>query len=252
MKPLNVLVGYEYSAVVRDEFRKLGHNAWSCDILPTEGDPDYHYEMDIFRCLKLTKGIWDLVIFHPPCTYVCSSGLHWNKRVPGRAEKTEAALEDVRKLFDCGVPKIVLENPVGCISTRIRPYAQAIQPWMFGEDASKKTCLWTVGIEKKLDHTGPIIPPKGYKLVKFAADMPQCECVGPTMDDWHYRTIEGYLFATNIVDKDGKPLHPVWANQTPSGQNKLGPSETRGLDRAKTYLGIGRALASQLGGQVTA
>jgi hypothetical protein len=82
------------------------------------------------------------MIAHPPCTYLCSSGLHWNKRRPGRAEETEKALEFVRRLLDAPMPRIALENPVGCISTRIRPYDQAIQPYQFGHDASKKTCLW--------------------------------------------------------------------------------------------------------------
>lgn len=82
------------------------------------------------------------MIAHPPCTYLCSSGLHWNKRVPGRAAKTEEALSFVRRLLDAPIPRIALENPQGCISTRIRPADQYIQPYDFGEDASKKTGLW--------------------------------------------------------------------------------------------------------------
>lgn len=85
---------------------------------------------------------WDLMIAHPPCTYLCSSGLHWNKRVLGRARQTEEALEFVRMLLDAPIEKIALENPIGCISSRIRKPDQTIQPYHFGHDASKATCLW--------------------------------------------------------------------------------------------------------------
>lgn len=91
-------------------------------------------------------GGWDLAILHPPCTYLCSSGLHWNKRRPERLQQTEDALVFVRKLLDCGIPRICLENPVGCIGTRIRPADQTIQPHQFGHDASKRTCLWLKGL----------------------------------------------------------------------------------------------------------
>jgi hypothetical protein len=89
---------------------------------------------------------WDLMIAHPPCTYLCSSGLHWNKRIPERAQKTEEALEFVQVLLDAPIAKIALENPIGCISTRIRKPDQTIQPYQFGDDASKATCLWLKGL----------------------------------------------------------------------------------------------------------
>jgi len=124
---------------VRDAFRAAGHDAWSCDLLPCDADPAYHIQGDVVPLLG--QG-WDLMVAHPPCTYLCSSGLHWNKRVEGRQAKTEAALDFVRTLLSCPIPRVAIENPVGCISTRIRKPDQTIQPWQFGHDASKATCLW--------------------------------------------------------------------------------------------------------------
>lgn len=141
-KKYRVLVGCEYSGTVRDAFIKEGFDAMSCDLLDTDV-PGPHYKGDIF---DVVNDGWDLAIFHPPCTYLSVSGLHWNKRVPGRAEKTEEALEFVRRLLSLPIPRIALENPVSCISSRIRPPNQVIQPWQFGHDASKKTCLWLKGL----------------------------------------------------------------------------------------------------------
>lgn len=135
---MRVLVACEHSGIVRDAFLRRGHQALSCDLLPGMGDGE-HYQGDVRDILS---DEWDLMIAHPPCTYLCSSGLHWNKRRPERVSLTEEALEFVRLLLDAPIPRIALENPVGCISTRIRPYDQAIQPYEYGHDASKKTCLW--------------------------------------------------------------------------------------------------------------
>jgi hypothetical protein len=138
MGKMKVLVACEYSGTVRDAFRARGHDALSCDLLPTDALGP-HYQGDVRDILG--NG-WDLMIAHPPCTYLCSSGLHWNKRVPGRAQMTEDALDFVRLLLDAPIPRIALENPIGCIGTRIRKANQTIQPWQFGHDASKATCLW--------------------------------------------------------------------------------------------------------------
>lgn len=135
---MKVLIACEYSGNVRDAFRRLGHDAWSCDLLPSETNGP-HYQCDVREILD--KG-WDLMVAHPPCTYLCSSGLHWNKRRPERAKLTEEALEFVQFLMDVPIPKIAIENPIGCISTRIKRPSQTIQPWQFGDDASKSTCLW--------------------------------------------------------------------------------------------------------------
>lgn len=135
---MRVLVACEYSGRVRDAFTAMGHDAMSCDLLPTDALGN-HYQGDV---RDIIENGWDLMIAHPPCTYLCSSGLHWNKRVPGRAQQTEDALDFVRMLLNAPIRKIALENPIGCISSRIRKPDQTIQPYHFGHDASKATCLW--------------------------------------------------------------------------------------------------------------
>ena len=135
---MRVLVACEYSGTVRDAFAKLGHDAWSCDILPTDS-PGQHYQCSVFDVLD--KG-WDLMIAHPPCTYLSVSGMHWTTRGLRDPRLTEDALAFVQQLMDAPIERIAVENPVSIISTRIRKPDQIIQPWWFGHDASKKTCLW--------------------------------------------------------------------------------------------------------------
>jgi hypothetical protein len=147
-KKLRILVGCEASGTVRDAFIHAGHDAMSCDLLPTM-KPGPHYQGDIFDVID--DG-WDIGVFHPPCTFLCSSGLHWNNKRPERAQQTEDALEFVSRLLNCKIPKKALENPIGCISKRIRKPDQIIQPHQFGADASKATCLWLQGLPK-LTHT---------------------------------------------------------------------------------------------------
>jgi hypothetical protein len=139
---MRVLIGCETSGRVRDAFLKAGHDAISCDLLPSDV-PGPHYQGDV-RDLLAQR--WDMAIFHPPCTYLCSSGLHWNKRRPERAAQTEDALRFVWLLLGLDIPRIALENPIGCISSRIRPPDQIIQPWQFGHPESKATCLWLKGL----------------------------------------------------------------------------------------------------------
>lgn len=144
---MKVLVACEFSGIVREAFRARGHDAWSCDLLPTE-IPGQHIQGDVREVLSED---WDLMIAHPPCTYLASSGLHWNKRRPERVALTEEALEFVHLLLNAPIERIALENPIGCISTRIRKPDQIIQPFMFGETESKATCLW-------LKHLRPLFP----------------------------------------------------------------------------------------------
>lgn len=143
---MRVLVACEFSGRVREAFRQEGHEAWSCDLLPAEDDSEWHIQGDALFAANnwnyWTFAPWDLLIAHPPCTYLSVSGLHWNKRQPERAEKTEEAIEFVRAILALPITKIALENPVGCLSTVVRKPDQIIQPYEFGEDASKKTCLW--------------------------------------------------------------------------------------------------------------
>lgn len=189
---LRVLVACEYSGVVREAFRKLGHDAWSCDLLPSEDSSSFHIQGDVIA--ELNKG-WDLMIAHPPCTYLAASGMHWTTRGLRDPKLTDEALEFVGKLLDAPIKYVALENPVGVISSRIRKPDQYVHPWMFGDDASKKTGLW-------LKNLPPLTP-------------------------------------TNILVKDR------YSNQTPSGQNKLGPSADRWKERSRTYQGIADAMAQQ-------
>jgi len=255
---MRVLVACEFSGVVREAFRAKGHEAWSCDLLPAEDGSPFHIQQDVLPVAY--GGDWGMMIAHPPCTFLCSSGLHWNKRMPGRDAKTTDALEFVTALLHAPILGIALENPIGRISTAIRAYDQKIQPWQFGHDASKGTCLWLQNLPP-LKPT-KIVPPKGYRLVKYAFENPicegcgeepwceehqmhyaDCECIGPTQDEATYRLIEGYEFATLVTPAP----RPVWANQTPSGQNKLGPSDNRWAERSRTYAGIAAAMADQWG-----
>lgn len=190
---MKVLIACEFSGIVREEFKKKGHDAFSCDLLNSE-IPGKHIKKDVKEILN--DG-WDLMIAHPPCTYLASSGLHWNKKFPERNKQTELSLLFVKMLLDAPIKRIALENPVGCISTRIRKPDQIIQPYQFGEDASKKTCLWLKNL--------PLLKP------------------------------------TKIIIKER------YANQTPSGQNKLAPSPDRWKDRSRTYKGIAEGMAEQWG-----
>jgi hypothetical protein len=193
---MKVAILCEFSGTVRDAFIALGHDAISCDLLETES-PGPHLQGD---CRDYDWSDHDLVIAHPPCTYLAVSGLHWNKRIAGRSEKTEEALDFVRYLMDLPVGKIAIENPISCISSRIRRPEQIIQPWQFGHPESKKTCLWLKGLPK--------------------------------------------LKPENILEL---PESGRWINQTPSGQNNLGPSKDRWKIRSMTYQGIAKAMARQWG-----
>lgn len=139
---MRVLIACEYSGTVRDAFIALGHDAISCDLLPTDR-PGPHYQGDVFDVIG--DG-WDLIIAHPPCTYLCSSGLHWNTRQPERGQKTVDALAFVQALMDAPIARIAIENPIGRIGTAIRKADQVIQPYQFGHDASKQTALWLKGL----------------------------------------------------------------------------------------------------------
>ena len=132
---MKVLVACEFSGIVRDAFYKQGHDAWSCDLLPTEiiGQHIQGSVLDV-----LDEG-WDLMIAHPPCTHLAVSGARWFK---DKLDEQEEALEFVRILLDAPIEKIALENPISIISTRIRKPDQIIQPWQFGHGETKATCLW--------------------------------------------------------------------------------------------------------------
>lgn len=136
---MRVLIACEFSGIVREAFRARGHNAVSCDLLPTE-QPGPHIQGDVRPVLN---DEWDLMIAHPPCTYLCSSGARWFHQ---RLQEQEAALAFVRTLLNASILSIALENPIGVISTRIRKPDQIVQPWMFGHGETKATCLWLRGL----------------------------------------------------------------------------------------------------------
>ena len=142
---MNVLIGCEESGVVRDAFRKLGHDAYSCDLLPCSSDSTYHLQMDVFEAIKLKQ--WDLAIFHPPCTYLTLTGNKWMKpefkeRFPNREQQRKEAIQFFIDLANVDIPKIAIENPVGVISTAWRKADQYVHPYYFGDPHSKKTGLW--------------------------------------------------------------------------------------------------------------
>ncbi len=141
---MRVLIACEYSGTVRDAYIKQGHDAMSCDLLPTDSEGP-HYQGNVFDVIN--DG-WDLMIAHPPCTYLSVSGMHWTSRGLRDPQLTEDALDFVRQLMDAPIDKIAIENPVSVISSRIRKPDQIVQPWWFGDDASKKTCLWLKNLPK--------------------------------------------------------------------------------------------------------
>lgn len=138
---MNVLVACEFSGIVRDAFAARGHEAFSCDLLPSER-PGNHIRGDVREIMRYAYK-WDLMIAHPPCTHLAVSGARWFKE---KQKEQAEALEFARFLMEMPIPMICVENPVSIISSRIRKPDQIIQPWMFGEDASKTTCLWLKGL----------------------------------------------------------------------------------------------------------
>ena len=179
---MRVLVACEFSGAVRDAFMARGHDAMSCDLLPSDA-PGPHYCGDV---RDVIDNGWDLMIAHPPCTYLAVSGLHWNKRRPGRAKLTEDALEFVQLLLDAPISKIALENPIGCISSRIRKPDQIIQPWQFGHDASKATCLWLKGLPL-LQPTDVL--PGGHKARRANQTASGQNKLPPSADRWKLRSL---------------------------------------------------------------
>ena len=188
-----VLVACEYSGVVRDAFRARGHDAWSCDLLPTETEGP-HFQDDVMAVIN--RG-WDLMIAHPPCTYLSVSGMHWTTRGLRDPKLTEDALDFVRELMNAPIKRIAIENPISVISSRIRPPDQIVQPHMFGHDASKKTCLWLKNLPT-LNATCNIAPRivNGRQRWGNQTDSGQNR-LGPKPDRWkeRSRTYEGIAAA---------------------------------------------------------
>lgn len=227
------LIGCECSGVIRTAFALRGWEAVSVDLKPS---PDTrhgtHIVGDLFEVLE--RGGWDVFIVHPPCTFLSSSGLHWNRRRPERARQTVAAEEFAVACWLGGLEHakgVCMENPRGRLGPVMRAQfgveAQTVQPYQFGDDASKATCLWLYGL--------PDLRP-----TRFVE--PRWVCCGIQLSE----SVGRYGCAN--CNGDGQPL-PRWANQTDSGQNRLGPSPDRAARRAQTYPGIAAAMAEQWGTQ---
>lgn len=136
---MRVLIACEFSGVVREAFRDMGHDAWSCDLIPSEKYGP-HIIGDAIEVASSQH--WDLMIAHPPCTYLCSMGIWWNKKRPERWEHTYSAMDFVKSLWDSPIAHIAIENPIGYLGTHWQKSHQIINPWMFGDEANKPTCLW--------------------------------------------------------------------------------------------------------------
>lgn len=213
---MKVLIACEYSGIVRDAFIKKGHQAISCDLLPSESDLGEHYQGDVTDILY---DDWDLMIAHPPCTYLSVSGARWyyhpeDKHLPyeerrphpmhpNRRQHQQEALDFVQLLLDAPIEKIAVENPISVISSRIKKPTQIIQPYEYGHPTSKSTCLWLKNLE-------PLQP-------------------------------------TNIVE-------PIWINVSDGKRmSKFHydtytlPKEERGKIRSATFPGIAQAMADQWG-----
>lgn len=193
---MRVLVACEYSGRVRDAFIARGHDATSCDLLPTDA-PGPHYQGDVRTMLTQQ---WDLLIAFPPCTYLCSSGLHWNTRIPGRAALTQDALDFVRLLLAAPIERIALENPVGCISTQVRKPDQVIQPWQFGHPESKTTCLWLKNLPR-LQPTKVLPKPASGRWANQTASGQNR--LPPSEDRWKLRSLTYPGIAQAMADQWG-------------------------------------------------
>lgn len=221
---MRILLACEESQAVTIEMRKLGHEAYSCDLLPCSGGhPEWHLQQDVTELLKQK---WDMIIAFPPCTYLTVSNTYikrgCSKYTADQAKQLRQDAIDFFMMFaNAECDKIAIENPIGIMSSIYRKPDQVIQPYEFGHPESKATCLWLKGLPK-------------LKPTKFA--------------DWkYYRCRCGNVFEAEL----GKygccdwPAKILWNNQTKSGQNKLPPSKDRHILRAKTYPGIAMAMAEQ-------
>ena len=216
-----ILIACEESQATTKAFRKLGHEAFSCDLLPCSGGhPEWHYQCDIFEVID--KG-WDLMVAHPPCTFLTGSGVQWlsnpedkalpfeerrpHPKYPNRRQDMLDSVEFVKALYDADIKHIAIENPVGLLSSRWRKPDQIVQPYMFGDEATKTTCLWLKNL--------PLLLP------------------------------------TNIVGKGERTVfasgksHPKWyADALKNAKTK----EERQTLRSKTFEGMAQAFAEQWGG----
>jgi hypothetical protein len=212
---VRILAACEYSGTVRDAFSALGHEAWSCDLLPSE-TPGNHHQGDVRELLAQP---WDIIIAFPPCTYLCSSGMHWTVRGKRDPKLAEDALDFVRCLLGADCKHIALENPVGAISTRIRKPDCILHPWQFGHPESKTTCLWLKNL--------PALVPTNI-LPKPASGYWENQCangsqnkLGPSPNRWKLRskTYRGLAEAMAAQWSAFALSAPLTANPAPIAEN---------------------------------
>ncbi|MFX1452923.1 MAG: hypothetical protein ACFFCM_18955 [Promethearchaeota archaeon] len=190
---MKVLVACEFTQIVCKAFRERGHEAYSCDLLPTEGNPDWHIQGDV---LEILDDGWDLMIAHDPCTYQCNSGVCWLHTEEGRWDLLDKSCEFTRKLLNAPIEKICRENPIPhkyAIERIGRKYDQIIQPWQFGYPERKATCLWLKNLPKLIPTTNlkaemEALPKKIAQRIHYTS---------PSKDRWKIRsrTLKGYAKA---------------------------------------------------------
>ena len=209
---MKVLVACEESQAVTKELRLLGHEAFSCDLLPCSGGhPEWHYQQDVFEVIDYG---WDMMIAHPPCTFLAVSGARWLYNKDGsknieRWENQAKALDFVQRLMDAPIDKIAIENPISVISSKIRKPDQIVHPWMFGDKASKSTCLWLKNLPK-LEPTDIVEKGEFKEWVDGKTGKTKRQAI------WYYEAL----------------------------QNARSPEERRTL-RSKTFPGMAKAMATQ-------
>lgn len=172
---MKILIACEFSGIVREAFTKLGHEVYSCDLLNTD-IPGKHFKWDVRDMLHWV--CWDMMIAFPPCTHLAVSGARWFK---GKEKEQEEALAFVQLLMDAPIPKICIENPISIISTRIRKPDQIIQPWMFGHQETKSTCLWLKNLPK-------LIPTEVMDIRNRNLTPSGQNRLGPSPDRWKLRS----------------------------------------------------------------
>jgi len=222
---MKILIACEESQEVCKAFRKLGHEAFSCDTQPCSGGhPEWHIQDDVL--MYIDSGEWDMLIGHPPCTYLTVANTYMNRGCSKYTAEEAIELRHEAVLFffsliEAPIEKICIENPIGIMSKIYGKPDQIIQPWQFGHPESKATCLWLKGL--------PLLKPTDIA------------------DFTHYRCKCGNVFEA-VCGKYGccdGAAKPLWNNQTKSGQNKLSPGPERAKLRSKTYSGIAQAMAEQ-------
>lgn len=193
---MRVLVACEFSGTVRDAFARRGHDAWSCDLLPTER-PGNHIQADV---LEVVKENWDSMIAHPPCTHLATSGAVW---FPRKVKEQREALEFFLALLNAPIPMICVENPVCVASSYIRPPTQIVHPWMFGDEHSKTTCLWLKNLPKL--RPTKMVDRGEFHVTKSGKRIPKWYNLPPSPDRARLRSVTFAGIAEAMAEQWGKP-----------------------------------------------